>query len=226
MKKENKTIKNLFELNVTNELYFFNKKPKIYILIPHIDTILIEKNDLNMTMLNSLLTQSLKEIEILISFKKINTNYFYLINHYCKNFNNIKIYEEETDKFNSTINLILNSDARYITVIKTYVNIKEPKLFENVFKETFGKTDNIYKYKIEGELNYLIRKKVLNNIIDDDIKLNDFIQIENYIKLIPTPNLNYISIAYSLDNIYFLYCYISIISILESKNDNKYFKQN
>ena len=222
MKKENKTIKNLIKLNdSSNDLYSFEKKPKISILIPYFDTIFIEKNDTNITMLNSLLTQSLKDIEILISLKK-KSNLFYLINHYCKNYNIIKIFEEETDKFNDTINLILNSNGRYITVIKTYLYIKELKLFENVYKKTFGKTDNLYKYKIEGEVNYLIKKKVLNNIIDDDIKLNNFIQLENYVKLIPTLNLNYISIAYSLDNIYILYCYISIISILESKNDNTY----
>ena len=223
MKKENKTIKNLIKLNgLSNELYSFEKKPKISILIPHFDSIFIGKNDSYIAMLKSLLTQSLKEIEILISFKKINTNLFYLINQYYKNYKILKIFEEGNDKFNATINLILNSDARYITVIKKCVYIKEQKLFENVYKETFGKTDNIYKYKIEGEVNYLIKKKVLNNIIDDDIKLNDFIQLENYIKIIPTINLNYISIAYSFDNNYILYAYISIISILESKNYNTY----
>jgi len=224
-KKENKKIKNLIKLNgLSNGFYSFEKKPKpkISILIPHFDKIYIGKNDSNITMLESLLIQSLKEIEILISLKKINTNLFYLIEHYYKNYKIIKIFEEESDKFNDTINLILNSNARYITVIKKYVDIKNPKLFENVYKETFGKTDNIYKYKIEGEVNYLIKKKVLDNIIDDDIELNELIQLENYIRSIPTLNLNYISISYSLDNKYILYCYISIVSILESKNYNTF----
>ena len=136
MKKENKITKNLIKLNgLSNGFYSFEKKPKpkISILIPHFDTIFVGKNDSNITLLESLLTQSLKEIEILISFKKINTNLFYLINHYYKKYRIIKIYEEETDIFNDTINLILNSDARYITVIKKFVDIKNPKLFENVY---------------------------------------------------------------------------------------------
>ena len=217
-------IKNISKLKneLPNELYHFEKKPKISILIPHFDIIFIEKNDWNNSMLKSLLNQTLNDLEILISFKEINTTLFYQIKYYYKKYKNIKILEEETDIFNSTINLILNSKAKYITVLKRYECLKNSKFFENIYNETFGKTNNIYEYKIEREVNYLIKNKILKDIIDEDIIFNDFIRLEKYIQAIPILYLNYISISYSIDNKYVIYGYVSMISVLESKNYNTY----
>ena len=64
-------------------------------------------------------------------------------------------------------------------------------------------------------------KMKLKDIIDNEImSLKNFTEVKNYIKLMPHQNLNYISIAFCIDNIYALYSYVSMISILETKNFN------
>ena len=210
--------------NINNFTYkdfpnIYDKKNKISVLIPHYDKILIDKNYSNINMIKTFLNQSLKDIEILISLKK-NTTLFSQINEYNKQYNNLKLFEEENDIFNDTINLVLSSQAKYVTIIKKYVCLNNTYFFETIFNETFGKINNIYEYKIENEVNYLIKNKILKDIIDDNIIFNDINKLENYIKIIQPVNLNYIPISYSIDNKYTIYSYVSMISILESKNYN------
>ena len=199
------------EINNMKGLYDYEKKPYISILIINFDIIKSYNMDSKIRMLNNLLNQSLNNIEILLSFNKTNTTFY----------KKIKIFDSEYE--NNTINLILKSEGKFITVLDKCLNINNSKLFENIYNKTYGKINNYYEYKIENEVNYLIKNKVLKDIIDNEIiSFKDFKEVENYIKLIPYPNLNYISVAFCIDNNYSLYGYVSMTSILETKNFNTF----
>ncbi len=220
LKNKNK-IENKNKFNIyKNEVYYFEIKPTISIIIPYIDKIIEVKDYIKI--LKSFLNQSLRDIEIFISFKKINTTSLFKINKFFKKFKNIKIFKGEKDLFNDTISLILKSDANFITVFKNLTLIKDLNLFKNIYNQTYGKINYIYEYKIENEINYLIKNKIVKDIIDNYITFDDFNKLVKYIKSNITLNLNYISISYSIDNKYILYGYVSMISILQSKNYNTF----
>ena len=210
-KKEN--LNSFKENNVEKINYYYDKKPKITILIFHFKLILGE-NDLMINMIKSLLNQTLKEIEIYLIINKIEK---FFLNQFSQIYKNLKIINEENDAYKNIIKVILESNANYITILKKYMNIKDKNFFENIYINTFGKINNIYEYKIEKEIIYLIKTKILKNLIDNEIVI-DPNHLEEYIKLLPKENINYISIAYTFDNKYTFYSYISMISVLESKN--------
>lgn len=200
----------------------YEKKIFISILIPNFDIINSDKTDSKILILKNLLKQSIKDFEILLSFKNKNTTLFNKAHELSKSHQQIKIFINECDIYNNTIKLILKSKGKFVSVLKKNMNISDNQLYEKMNYKTYGKIKNIYEYKIENETNYLIKNKILKDIIDKEITFNNFDNIEKYIKLMPELNLNYISIAYSLDNKYFLFGYISIISILETKNFNTF----
>lgn len=202
--------------------YNYKKKTYISILIPNFDIINPNKTDSKIIILKNLLNQSIKEIEILLNFRKNNSILFNKIYEFSKLHPQINIFINDYDIYNNTINLIMKSKGKFVTVLKNNINVLDHQLYEKIYNQTYGKIENIYEYKIENELNYLIKNKILKDIIDNEITFNDFDYLEKYIKLIPEPNLNYISIAYSLDNKYFIFGYISIISLLETKNFNTF----
>ena len=221
----NSRIKNenrILEKNLPVELYQFEKKPKISILIPQFDNMMIKTKYSYIDILKSILNQSIKDIEILLSFQKNSANLQTQINECFKNNKNLKIFNEENDTYNDIKNLALKSEARFITILNNCSMINNPNFFEIIYNKTIGKIDNIFEYKIEKEINYLIRSKILKDIFDNELIFEDFFNLEKYIKLTPTLNVNYISISFSVDKNYLFFCYVSMISILESKNFNTY----
>ena len=221
IKNENRSLeKNLFD--ELPELYQFEKKPKISFLIPQFDKMIKKTKYSYIDILNSILNQSIKDIEILLSFQKNCTSLYTQINEFFKNNKNLKIFKEENDTNKDLKNLAFKSEAKFITILHNCLMINNPNFFEIIYNKTIGKIDNIYEYKIENEINYLIRSNILKDIFDNEIFFEDFLDLEKYIKLIPTLNINYISISFSVDNNYIFFCYVSLISILESKNFNTY----
>lgn len=68
----------------------------------------------------------------------------------------------------------------------------------------------------------MIKTKILRDIIDNGKYFKEINDLITYILNLPNPNVNYISISFSLDNNYTLNAYVAIISILDNKNDNTY----
>lgn len=75
-------------------------------MIPHFDILINARNDLYINIVKSLINQTLKDLEILLSIKNINTTFFYKIYQNYKKYKNIKIFEGEKELFNDTIQLI------------------------------------------------------------------------------------------------------------------------
>ena len=62
----------------------------------------------------------------------------------------------------------------------------------------------------------------LNDIYDNNMFFKNIKEIINYIFLMPNPIVNYIPIAFCPDNYYVSLTYVSMTSILNSKNYNTY----
>ena len=210
-----------FEKTILKELYNYEKKPAISILILNFDIINSHTILSKIRMLKNLLNQSINNIEILISLKK-NTNFYFKIVDFSRRNNKLKIIDSEYNTYNDTIKIIIRSKGKFITILNKCFNIRDFKLYEKLFNKTFGKINNYYEYKIENEVNYLIKNKALKDYLDNEISFQKLKDLENYIQFLPNQNLNYISIAFCLDNKYTFYGYVSMISILETKNYNTF----
>lgn len=211
----------LNSININDSLYYLEKKPKISIIIPLFDGIQ-EKDDLKILMIKTILNQSLNDIEILLSFSQNNSYLFNKIKELSNIFTYIKYFKSESDIYNDTKKLLLESNGKFITVFYNYINIKDIHLLESIYYDTFGKINYLYEFFIENEKKYLIKNKIIKDTYDNDLNFNNFNELVEYIKLKKVQDLNYISISFALDNKYALSGYVSMISILETKNYNTY----
>lgn len=171
------------EYNIKDSSYNFEKKPKISIIIPYFDS-LIENNDLKILMINSILNQTLDDIEILLSFNQINNNLFFKTKELSNLSAHIKYFKSESDIYNDTKKLILESNGKFISVFNNYIKIKDINLFERIYFNTYGKINHIYEFYIENKKNYLIKTKIIKDIYDKDLFFKKFIFLIKYIKLI------------------------------------------
>ena len=64
---------------------------------------------------------------------------------------------------------------------------------------------------------YIIRTKIIRNIFDKGINLNNFEELLKYISIYPLPKLNYIPISFCPNNLYTILTYTSMLSILITK---------
>jgi len=83
---------------------------------------------------------------------------------------------------------------------------------------TKGKIKNIFKFTTNDKNTiYLIKSKILMDILDNELIFNNFDTLINYIYSIERPNVNYIHISFCLNNLYSTLEYVSMISILSNK---------
>lgn len=103
-KKRNKLYKNC--------LYANNEKLKISILFPYFDKLGFNNTNSKLIIIKYFLNQSLKEIEILISIQKNNSNLYNQMIDMFGTYHSIKIFDSENDIFKDTTNLILKSKGK------------------------------------------------------------------------------------------------------------------
>ncbi len=215
----NKSNDNTFISN--NSLYNVFKYPQISLLIPNIENWNTD-NFTIINLINTLRNQTLTNIEILFSLPTYQYTYnilknISLIDH------RIKIINTKNINLLYTIyNLMEKEKGKFIIILNklTFFNLKDLEICYNLTK---GKIDNIFKFKAnDGKLFYLIKAKILKDIIDSDINFQNFNDLINYIINRPIPNLNYISVAFCLSNYYSAYTHVAMISILDSKNYYSY----
>ena len=108
--------------------------------------------------------------------------------------------------------------GKFIIIIEKYIIFKKNDL-ENLFFLTCGKSDNIIKGQIRNNSFYLIKTKILKNLIDNGYFFNHTHEIINHIISLSKPNLNYISIAICPNDYYIPLTYVAMISILSTKGD-------
>ena len=200
-------------------LYNLFKYPQISILIPNIEKLNLNNSSL-LNLIINLKSQTLKEIEIFISIANIkNISDYHILNNFNKKDNRIKIYYVNQERLlNNIFYLIKKSKGKFVTIIDKFeiFNIDE---FEKFYKLTKGEINNIFKFiSNNGNDIFLIKSKILKDIIDQDIYFESYSNIINYIYKSSETQLNYISITLCPDNYYSVYTYVAMISILNSKH--------
>ena len=205
-----------------HSLYNIFKYPQISILIVDIENWKINQKQLK-NMIDYFLKQKLKDIEILFQIRKLNSqNYYNIIKNYTLFDNRIKL-NYYTDNTNNKIftdkiyDLINKSKGKFILLMNNNINLKENEL-QMFYNFTKGKEENIFKFVSNNKNTiYLIKSKLLKDIIDKELKFDSFNSLINYIFLIGNPNLNYIYISFSVNDQYSSLVYVSMISILTNK---------
>ena len=196
-------------------LYNLFKYPTISILLPNIELFEVSNYSI-VNFINNLRNQTLKEIQIFISFSNI--EYYNDIKNICLLDDRIKVYFlKKINTFYDFYYLIEKSNGKFIFLLDKieYLNNDEIEQFYNYTK---GKINNIFEFKTSnGNVIYLIRSKILKTLIDNNLYFKNFSKVINYLYLYSKPKLNYISIALCPDNYYTSYTYVAMISILNSK---------
>ena len=220
--KNNKCIYEM-HFNVTNNtgnysLYYLFKYPQISILLPNIENMNISSNLLDNFIIN-LMNKTLKDIQIFLSFSTIKRyTYYKSINNYSTLENKLKMYFIEEKGFLSHLYyLIEKSKGKFIFIIDKIENLEYNEI-EKFYNITKGKVNSIFSFLTKNGNNiYLIKSKILKNIIDKGINFNNYNDIINYLFNLSIYNINYISIALCPDNYYTPYTYVAMLSILNTK---------
>lgn len=224
LNKEEKMFNdNIYQFPKNVSLYKYLKVPKISIVLKnrnYIEEKIYFLKYLNILKKNYYYDNNI-EINFLIS-KNLSIKYKNITDNYFFNLKNIKIIEIENNE-NYIENIIHNIKGKYVIILDDLLFL-EKNILDIFYNNTFGKINNIYEYNMKknNKKYYLIKTKVLRDLIDDGKYFKEINDLYTYILNLPNPNVNYISISFCLDDNYVLNAYVAIISILDNKNDNTY----
>ena len=217
-------IMNLNNQNIfinNNSLYNIFKYPQISILIPNIENWKTDNLSI-INIINNLRNQTLSNIEILFSLSTFQYTYNLLKNISLID-NRVKIINSKKMNLLYTIYYLMEKEKGKWIIVMNEITFFESKDLEIFYNLTKGKINNIFKLKKNnGQLYYLIKAKILKDIIDKDINFKHFNDLIDYIINMPMPNLNYVSVAICPSNYYSAYTHVAMISILDTKNYYSY----
>lgn len=172
--------------------------------------------------INNLKNQKLKDIQIIFLLNnKSEHESTNLIRKQSLIDNRISFYEYEKFVKNNVFELMNKITGKFTMVIDKLISFGE-NLLEHYFNSTKGKIKNIFQFKFENETLYLIKTKILSDLLDNGKFNFNYTRLIKRIKSAPLPNLNYISIAYCPNNIYTPFTYVSMLSALSSKSESTY----
>jgi lipopolysaccharide biosynthesis glycosyltransferase len=201
-----------------HSLYELYKYEQISVLIYGIDNWKINDKSI-LKLIDSLKEQTLKEIETIFIFPNHLKNS--KVNLIKKNIHKDKkmqiFFTTENEEFDAyyLMNLI---KGKFIFILDKFITFDENEL-KKFFDFTNGKIDNIFETKIQNDSFYLIKTKILRNLIDNGQIFNNYPILINNLVSFPKPQLNYISIAMCPNDYYVPLTYVSMISILSSKGE-------
>ena len=217
-------IRNNLKLNIhesvmgNHSLYKLYKYEQISLLISGVNNWKINDTSL-LIFINSLRQQTLKEIQIIFILRDEKENQIVnSIKKYIKGDNKIKLFSASESIELDNYYLMDLIRGKFIMIIEKFI-ILEKKDLENFFLSTNGKIDNIFEKRIQNNTFYLIKTKVIRNLIDKGQIFNNSHNLIKNIILLQKPQLNYISIAICPNNYYVPLTYVSMISILSSKEE-------
>ena len=199
-------------------LYNLYKYDQISLIIFEIDKWKVNDASI-LNFIDNLEKQTLKEIQIIFVLSKdLNTSRYNFIKTNIQNQKKIKtFFQTKNIEFDSyyLMNLI---KGKFIIILENYIILKKKDL-EDVFILTNGKTDNIFQIQIRNNSFYLIKTKILKNLIDAGHFFNNIYELKRNLSALSKPKLNYISIAICPNDYYIPLTYVSMISILSSKDE-------
>ena len=213
--KDNSMGNNKFINELGNlSLYNLFKFPQISIIVSVYENNTLY-NDKSLTdFIIMLRNQKLKDIEFLFSLPNNNTNYYNIIKTNSKFDSRIKIISNRSQNIDNPLNLIEKAKGKFILIMNKF-EIFDNNEFEKYYNLTKGNINNIFIFTSKkGNDYFLIKTKILRDLIDKEISFNHYDNIISHVLSLPKPHLNYISIALTPDNYYTAYTYVAMISIL------------
>ena len=202
-------------------LYNWTYYPQISLLIYNIENWNLNEEQL-LNFIDNLKNQKLKDIQII-----------YLLNNQTEN-KNLKVIKQQSlidnrISFYKYGKLVEDNIFEIMNKIKGKFTLMIDKLItfgedflEKYYNLTKGKINNLFEIKAEKQTLYLIKSKILSELLDNGKFNFDYTKLINSIKSSPLPNFNYISIAYCPNNNYTPFVYVSMISTLSSKSTSTY----
>ena len=164
--------------------------------------------------------QKLKDIQIIASLTKSDENIFqYNISKKLLNDNRIDIYQLKSIYLKDNIYDIINKvRGKFILIMTKFFYFEKNELFQ-YYNYTKGKIKNIFSFKTKhGNNVYLIKTKKIKDILESNLYFKNVQEIINYIISLNEPKLNYISLAFALNDYYSPSAYVAMTSILHSKD--------
>ena len=210
----------LSNINGNYSLYDYFKYPQISIIIPNIDILVLDKNIFKLIM--NLKNQTLNNIEIILTSTKTVFKEYKELENLCLLDKRIKLKKiKRKGPIRNLFSLLKILKGKFVLILNKYFDIKNTD-FENFYKYTIGKINNIFEFKIKRESLFLIKSKILRDINDNNINFKNYSNLIEYITSLPDPKLNYISVALSTNNKYISLAYVCMTSVLYSKNAYTY----
>ena len=229
--KPNKSI-----LNSTNICNIQNKKPNIYNYIEksnlklynssehsYLSIILHYKDfqindDKLINLISDLLNQTFIDIQIILIYNSNFTNIKTLFSNVSFLNKSLELYTlDNMDLINKLCDVIEVIKGKYLIILNEFLKLKKQDIYK-IYNITKGKIDNIFNYSTTYNSSfYIIRTKIIRNIFDDGINLNNFEELLKYISIYPLTKLNYIPISFCPNNLYTTLTYTSMLSILITK---------
>ena len=212
-----------------NELHYYSLYNQFK--IPQFSFALIDNDDYNTNLIetinniNLLLSQNFSFIEIILHRKKMVKNEYKNLYRQFKRLikdSTIKIYvksENISDSYSTLINLSRGLYTIFINNTSIFDKIK----LHNLFEDKKNKFDNILNYNVSKNSNiYLLKTKILKDFIDTGKEFKTFNDIITNVTTISLPKFNYVHISFCPDNRFSKLAYVSMTSILSSKNYNTF----
>ena len=207
---------------IKKNLYHINTFPLISILL-NCDKYLFNKNNL-LNLINNLKDQTLINLRIIFLVSKfIKEDDINLIKNIVSFDKRIEIFFYK-DKyiFDNICNLFNQINGKFIMLLEEYISFEKEEL-EEFYESTKGRINNIFNFTNKNNNSiYFIKTKILKDICDDNYSFNNFNELINYIFLKPISQVNYIPIAFCPNNYYTPLTYVSMLSILNSKDISTY----
>ena len=201
-----------------HSLYNLYKYDQISLLIFGMNHWEINNTSL-LNFIESLKRQTLKDFQITIVLpKELNSSKYTLIQSEIKSSDKIEIFTPSENQELNTNKLMNLIKGKFTMIIDKFILFPEDE-FEKIYQMTIGKTDNIFECRVQNISFHLIKTKILMNLIDDGQLFKNYINLINSIIQLQKPQLNYISIAICPNDYYVPFTYVSMISILSSKDE-------
>ena len=201
-----------------HSLYNLYKYEQITLLIYNINDWIINDTSI-LIFIKSLQQQTLKEVQVIFILPNDSENTrFDLIKKNIKKNDNMEIFNSSERKEVDIYYLINLIRGKFLMILEKFIIFNKKEL-EKIFALTKGKIDNIFEKKIQNNNFYLIKTKILRNLIDNGYIFNNTTHLINTFLSLPNPQLNYISISMCPNDYYVPLTYVSMISILSSKEE-------
>ena len=197
-------------------IYNLYKYSQISILIYGINNWNINQTSL-LKFIDCIKLQKLKDIQIIFILPEAQNSLYNIIKTEIKDDEKFEIFIQENKESNT--NYLMNRIKGKFTFILDKFVILGKKELENLYLMTNGKIDNFFEIQIQNISFHMIKTKIFKNIIDNGQLFYNYNKIIKTIIELPNPQLNYISIAICPNDYYVPFTYVSMISILSSKEE-------